>query len=223
MKKNIKFAVVLSGCGVFDGSEIHEATLTLLAIDKQKASYQCFAPNALQHLVKNHYSGKVDANSRNILDESARIARGNIKPLNEYNPSDFDAIIFPGGFGAALNLCTFALKGAACEVNSDVAKAILDSFNAKKPIAGLCIAPALIAKVLGKYGVKVTIGNDSGTKSEILKTGAIHEDCLATDICIDLKNKIVTSPCYMLASSISEVAVGAEKTVEEIIKIAVDN
>ncbi|MGD9639054.1 MAG: isoprenoid biosynthesis glyoxalase ElbB [Alphaproteobacteria bacterium] len=222
MEKKVKLAVVLSGCGVFDGSEIHEATLALLAINKLKAEYQCFAPDIEQHFVKNHYSKKIEPVSRNVLSESARIARGDIKPLTEYSVKDFDGIIFPGGFGAALNLCNFAVKGADSNVNDEVQKVIETTFDAQKPIGALCIAPALIARVLGHKHITVTIGNDEATAIEIEKTGAKHKECSATEICIDYKNKIITCPCYMLAQGIYEVAVGAEKTVEEIIKIVID-
>lgn len=165
-----KIAVVLAGCGVFDGSEIHEATCTLLNIAAQGASYQCFAPNIRQPMVVNHYTKAAEPDeSRNVLTEAARIARGNIKSLAEFNPDQFDAVIFPGGQGAAKNLCDFAVKGAACDVNPDVEQALVIAYEKQMPIGAICIAPALVARVLGRHGITVTIGNDPKTAAEIEK------------------------------------------------------
>lgn len=205
-----KFAVVLSGCGVFDGSEIHEATCTLLAIDEAGATYQCFAPNTWQAKVMDHFTGEStaiagDADNRNVLAESARIARGNIKDLNEFKPQDFDAIIFPGGFGAALNWSNFAVKGPACDVNEIVEKAIKESYKAGIVIGAMCIAPTVIAKVLGDKEISITIGNDKAIAIGIEKMGAKHQDKKSTETCVDEENKIVTVPCYMLDKSIKDV------------------
>src|SRR6056297_3076190 len=153
-----KIAVVLAGNGVYDGSEIHETTLTLLTIARKGAKYQCFAPNVDQAHVVNHLTGEEMPEKRNVLVEAARIARGDIKPLSEYKAGDFDAIIIPGGFGAAKNLCTFAFDGVDCTVNADVEKAVRDTVAAEKPLGVLCISPVFITKILGD--VKVTIGED---------------------------------------------------------------
>jgi len=168
-----KIAVVLSGNGVFDGAEIHESTLTLLAIARHGVQYQCFAPDINQAHVVNHITGEEMPEIRNVMVEAARIARGNIKPLNEYNPADFDAIIFPGGFGVAKNLCTFAFDGVDCVVIPEAEKAIRDTVAANKPVGALCISPVLITKVLSD--VEVTIGNDEGTASAIKKMGGTHK------------------------------------------------
>jgi enhancing lycopene biosynthesis protein 2 len=213
MKK--KFAVVLSGCGVFDGAEIHEATLTLLAISRQGAEYQCFAPNVNQAHVVNHITGNEMQETRNVLVESARIARGNIKDLAEFNVKDFDALVFPGGFGVAKNLCSFAFDGVDCKVNPEVQKSIQAMHDAKKPIGALCISPVLIAKILGN--VQLTIGNDAGTSSAIESMGAVHTVATHGEVVTDENNKIVTTPCYMLDATIDQIADGAENVIKTIL------
>lgn len=216
----MKIAIILSGCGVFDGSEIHEATCTMLNIDKQGAEYQCFAPNETQSKVVNHFTHKIEENSeRNILVEAARIARGNIKDIRDFNIIDFDAVIFPGGSGAVTNLCDFFEKGRACEVNQEVVRVINDCYESQMPIGAICIAPALIAHVLGQHKIIVTIGNDKQVASVIEENGAIHKECKADEIAVDEKHKIVTTPAYMLAKSIKEVDSGVAKLVAEIIRL----
>ncbi len=214
-----KIGVVLSGCGVYDGSEIHEAVLTLLAIDRQGCEAVCMAP-AVDFTVMNHLSSQESAEKRNVLVESARIARGNIRDIKGVTAAELDAIVFPGGFGAAKNLCDFAVKGAAASVNPEVARLLKEMAVANKPIGAVCIAPALIAAVLGRdYSPTLTIGTDSGTAAEIDKTGAKHQACSVTEFVVDRKNKLVTSPAYMLATRISEVAEGIEKCVREVVKL----
>jgi enhancing lycopene biosynthesis protein 2 len=214
-----KIGVVLSGCGVFDGSEIHEAVLTLLAIDRHGCEAVCMAPDVDLSVI-NHLSSQETGERRSVLVESARIARGNIRNVKEVAASDLDAIIFPGGFGAAKNLCNFAMKGASADVNPDVARLLKEMAAAKKPIGAVCIAPALIAAVLGReLSPTVTIGTDPGTAAEINKTGARHLDCQVTELVVDVGNKLVTSPAYMLASRISQVADGIDKCVREVIKM----
>lgn len=211
-----KFAVLLSGCGVFDGAEIHEATLTLLAIKKLGADYEIFAPDIPQHHVINHITGEEMSEKRNVLIESARIARGVIKNLSEFKAEDFDAIIFPGGFGVAKNLSSFAFKGANSEVNKDVSSAIKNMHKLNKPIGALCIAPAVIAKVLGK--IEVTIGQDKGTSEQIEKTGATHINSTHGEVIIDEKNKIFSTPCYMLNANILHIEEGAFNIVKAMIR-----
>ncbi len=214
----MRFAVVLAGCGVHDGAEIHEAVLTLLAISNNGGTYQVFAPNVMQHHVINHITGEVMKESRNVLIESARIARGNIKALLEYRSSDFDAIIFPGGFGVAKNLCSYAFDGTDMKIDRVVEKAVRDTYAAGKPIGALCISPVLITKILGQ--VEVTIGNDKSAASDIKAMGGDHKEIKSGEIWIDRKNRIVTSPCYMLDATISEIASGADKTVRALISLA---
>ena len=215
MKK--KFAVILSGCGVFDGSEIHEATLTLLAIARNGSEYQCFAPDVKQAHVMNHLTGKEMAESRNVLVESARIARGKILPLARFNVSDYDAVIFPGGFGVAKNLCTYAFDGVNCHVEPDVEKIVRATARAGKPIGALCISPVLITKILGD--VEVTIGNDRSTATSIVEMGGKHFIKSGSEVVVDEKHRIVTTPCYMLDASIDQIADGAENVVRTILNM----
>lgn len=212
-----KIAVVLAGNGVYDGAEIHEATLTLLAIARNGAKYQCFAPDVEQAHVINHLTGEEMPEKRNVLVEAARIARGDIKPLSEYSAEDYDAIIFPGGFGAAKNLSTYAFDGADLKVIDEVEKVVLDTVAEKKPIGALCISPVIIAKVL--ENVKVTIGQDESTLQAIQKLGAIHEITGHGQIVVDEKYKVVTTPCYMLDATIDQIADGAEKAVKKILEM----
>lgn len=212
-----KIAVILSGCGVYDGSEIHEATLTLLAIKKQGADYGIFAPDTEQYHVINHLTGKEMNEKRNVLVESARIARGNIKPLSTFRASDFDGLILPGGFGAAKNLSDYAFKGTKAKINAEVKKAIIEVATANKPIGALCIAPTIIANVLGN--VTLTIGQDENTAKDLIKFGSTHINTKQCEVVVDRKNKIVTNPCYMLESTIVEIAEGAENVVKEMIKL----
>ena len=211
-----KFAVVLSGCGVFDGAEIHEATLTMLAIMKQGAEYEIFAPDISQHHVINHITGEEMNETRNVLVESARIARGKIIDLKEYNAADFDALIFPGGFGAAKNLSDFAFKGADCNVNSDVVNAVRQTSHEKKPIGALCISPVIMAKIFGD--IELTIGQDVGTAEAVEKMGATHKLTNHGDVIIDEKNNVFTTPCYMLDANILEIARGASNIVKAMLE-----
>ncbi|HVO66960.1 MAG TPA: isoprenoid biosynthesis glyoxalase ElbB [Syntrophales bacterium] len=215
-----RVGVVLSGCGVFDGAEIHEATLTLLYLDRAGAEIICMAPNIDQMDVVNHVKGEAAGEKRNVLVEASRIARGNIKDMKDVKAADLDALIFPGGFGAAKNLCNFAVKGADCAVHHDIERLIKEMHTAKKPIGFACIAPVIAAKVLGSYAPKLTIGTDEGTAGAVEKMGGKHIKAAVEKIVVDEKNKIVTTPAYMLGPSISKVAQGMEKLVEEVLKLA---
>ncbi len=217
MNKQKRFAVILAGCGVFDGTEIHEATLTLLAIAKAGGSYECFAPDKEQTQVINHLTGKSMTEERNVLVESARITRGKIKPLNLYEPEKFDAVIFPGGFGVAKNLSTLAFEGSDCTIDPEVELAVLASVEACIPIGALCIAPALIVKILP--GADVTIGKDRETVRIIEKMGGNHHETNHAEVIIDEKYKLVTSPCYMLDAHILQIEEGTQNVVDELIKL----
>ncbi|HZM13407.1 MAG TPA: isoprenoid biosynthesis glyoxalase ElbB [Bacteroidales bacterium] len=210
----MKAAVVLAGCGVYDGAEIHEAVMTLYAIDRIGGTYQVFAPNVKQHHVINHITGEAMNEARNVLTEAARIARGKIKALTEYRVADFDALIFPGGFGVAKNLCTYAVDGTDCHVDRVVEAAIRDTHTAGKPIGALCISPVLITRVLGD--VTVTIGNDPSTASDITAMGGRHETKRHGEVSVDKKNRIVTAPAYMLNATITEIARDAEEVIKAI-------
>lgn len=218
MKK--KIGVVLSGCGVYDGSEIHEAVLTLLAIDRNGAVAVCMAPD-MELAEVDHCTGQPTGAQRNVLVESARIARGKISDIATISAADLDAIIFPGGFGAAKNLCDFAVKGANATVQPEVARLLKEMAAAGKPIGAICIAPTVIAAALGKeYAPEVTIGTDAGTAAAINATGSRHQNCPVEEFVIDRKNRIVSTPAYMLAGCISEAAEGIEKTVKTVIAMA---
>lgn len=213
-----RIAVVLSGSGVYDGSEIHEATLSLLAIARNGAAYSCFAPDVNQAHVINHLTGQEMPEQRNVLVESARIARGNILPLSEYRAGDFDALLLPGGFGAAKNLSTFAFDGADTIINPEVEGAVRDTVMAGKPIGALCIAPVIIARLL--QDVEVTIGQDEETIKAIEQMEAVHKSTTHGEIVVDEKYKVVTSPCYMLDASIVQIAEGAENVVKELLNLS---
>lgn len=216
-----RVAVCLSGCGFKDGSEIHEAVLTLLALDRSGAEIICCAPNADQPSVVNHLTGQTAAaEKRNMLIEAARIARGQIQDLAAVRATDIDALIFPGGVGAATNLCTFAKDGANCNVLPQVARLIGEMLETDKPIGAICIAPALLARVTTQLGLrpKVTIGRDATTAAAIEKMGAHHVTCDATDCIIDEHHNLVTTPAYMLASGPAEVEQGIRKLVEQVLK-----
>jgi len=205
-----RIAVILSGCGQLDGSEIHEATLSLYALSKHGFDYHCFAPDIDQYHVINHFTREVVPEKRNVLIESARIARGNIKPLSDYNASNFDGLLLPGGYGAAKNLCSYAVEGENFSVNSQVENALLQTYKAGKPIVALCIAPVIIAKVLK---ADVTIGTDAVTSGHIMHVGVKNKPCNATGYYYDTDKNIITTPCYMEAKSIAEVGAGIENAV----------
>jgi enhancing lycopene biosynthesis protein 2 len=212
-----KFAVVLSGCGVFDGAEIHEATMSLYAIAVNGGSYEIFAPDMKQHHVINHITGEEMDETRNVLVESARIARGNIHPLSEFRETDFDGLLFPGGFGAAKNLSDWAFKGPDSTVIKGVGDAIRAMVEAEKPVGALCISPVLIAKTL--EGAMLTIGSDTDTAAAIVTAGASHIETTHGEVVIDDRYKIVTTPCYMLDANIVQIAEGADNVVKAMLKL----
>ncbi len=220
MKK--KIGVVLSGCGVYDGAEIHESVITLLAIEKAGAEAVCMAPNVDQMHVINHLTGEEMAGEkRNVLVESARIARGEIKDISTIKADDIDALFFPGGFGAAKNLSTFAVKGENCEVHPEVTRLVREFAAKQKPQGVACIAPAMMAKIYEGQPASptLTIGNDKDTSGKIEKMGSKHQECAATDFVLDKENKIVSTPAYMSGQNIGEVAEGIEKAVQELVKL----
>jgi len=214
--------VILSGCGVYDGAEIYESVITLLRLDQRGAQVQCFAPDIAQLHVINHLTGEEMPESRNVLVESARIARGEVKDIREANAEDFDALIVPGGFGSAKNLSNFAVEGTGCTVQPDVL-ALTEAFaEAGKPVGLICISPALAAKIYGP-GVICTIGNDADTAAALNKMGATHKDCAVSEIVEDKARKLVTTPAYMLAQSISEAASGINKLVDRVLELTHEN
>ncbi|WPN47067.1 isoprenoid biosynthesis glyoxalase ElbB [Pseudomonas sp. P8_241] len=217
-----KVAVILSGCGVYDGAEIYESVITLLRLDQRGAQVQCFAPDIAQLHVINHLTGQEMPESRNVLVESARIARGEVKDIREANAEEFDALIVPGGFGSAKNLSNFAIAGTGCSVQPDVLTLTEAFAEAGKPVGLICISPALAAKIYGP-GVTCTIGNDTDTAAALNKMGATHKECAVNDIVEDKARKLVTTPAYMLAQSISEAASGINKLVDRVLELTHEN
>lgn len=214
---NRKVAFVLSGCGVKDGTEIHEAVSALIALDSAGFEIVFTAPDVQQAATVDHTSERPEEISRNALRESARIARGDIIPLSELASGDYDAVVFPGGFGAALTLCSFARDGAECTVNQDVRNLIDDALAGGKPIGAMCIAPVILARTIP--GVKLTIGNHPDTASAVSAMGARHIECAVDDTVVDEERKVVTTPAYMLAVGPAEVFAGARRMVEELEKM----
>ncbi len=206
-----KFAVILSGCGVFDGSEIHEACLSLLAIKKQGFDYDIFAPDFDQHHVINHFTGKEMNEKRNVLVESARIARGQITSLDELDMENYAALIIPGGFGVAKNISSYGIDRDDFEVDIEVERVIKEAYTQGKPIGALCIAPVVIAKILGN--VLLTVGEDQQTIQDIEKMGAKHQKTKETEVLIDKAYKVVSTPCYMLDADIVQIAESADNLV----------
>lgn len=211
-----KIGVVLSGCGVYDGAEIHEAVLTLLAIARSGAQAVCFAPDKPQADVVNHVTGESVAETRNVLIEAARITRGEIRPLSQAVSAELDALIVPGGFGAAKNLSTFASQGRECQVDADLAALAVAMHQSGKPLGFMCIAPAMLPKIFG-FPLRLTIGTDIDTAEVLEDMGAEHVPCPVDDIVVDEDHKIVTTPAYMLAQNIAEAASGIEKLVSRVL------
>jgi enhancing lycopene biosynthesis protein 2 len=220
MEKKIKFAIVLSGCGVYDGSEIHESVLSMLAIAKNGCSYETFAPDMPQMHVINHITGDEMEEARNVLTEAARIARGTIKPLNTFDPEAFDALLFPGGFGAAKNLSDYAMIGEGLTVDKVVAETIRQMHMLGKPIAALCVTPVLVAKVI--EGAKVTMGMGDVEGAHIESIGGHHEKASQGSVVIDKINKIVSAPCYMLNANITDIEKETQSVVKAVLEMIKD-
>lgn len=225
----MKIGVILSGCGVYDGSEIQEAVFTLLAIKELNAETVCFAPNINQHHVVNHLNGEEMNESRNVLIESARIARGAIEDLSKINVEALDALVLPGGFGAAKNLTKWAFSGPEGEINEDVKEAITGMILANKPVCGLCMGPTVIAKALERSGVKpeLTVGTTEASSPYDIKsisegmeqTGATSMMKTVEEILVDKKNKIVTAPCYMMDADILQIRNNVEAAIEATVRL----
>lgn len=209
-------AVILAGCGVYDGSEIYETTLTLLRLDQLGIGYRCFAPDIEQQQVINHLNQEVvEGDVRNVLQESARLARGEISSLNELVADEFDAVIVPGGFGVAKNLSDFATASDNMQVLDALKEALSGFRDEAKPIGLMCIAPVMVPRLLGE-GIAVTVGNDPAVSGAISAMGGLHRSCGVEDIVVDLEHRVVTTPAYMLATRISEAATGIFKLVDRI-------
>ncbi len=217
----VKVGVLLSGCGFKDGAEIHESVLTLLALDRAGAEIRCFAPDVAQPEVIDHLHGKpAPGERRNVLVEAARIARGRIADVRQARAKDLDALVLPGGFGAANNLATVGTKGRAGEVNPEVARLLREMHAAKKPIGAICIAPLVVAKVLGAARPRLTVGDDPGVEAEMAACGAVPEKCAVDGVVVDREQRVVSTPAYMIGPSIRHVAPGIERCVAEVLAIA---
>ena len=216
----VKIGLILSGCGVKDGAEIHESVIALLALDRAGAEVVFMAPNENQADVIDHIAEKPMDEGRNVMVESARIARGDIRDIATVKSSELDGVVIPGGVGAAKNLCNFATAGDGCEAHPEVERLLKEVYGEKKPIGAICIAPALVARVLGSEKPTLTIGNDAGTAALLEKMGAVHRKCAVGDCLVDAEKKIVTTPAYMLAESVKQAAEGIEKLVTEVVKLA---
>jgi enhancing lycopene biosynthesis protein 2 len=216
-----RVGVVLSGCGFLDGTEIHEATLTLLFLDRRGAKVTAMAPGVDQMHVIDHLIGEpVPGERRGVLAESARIARGQITDMAKVKAADLDALILPGGYGAAKNLCTFALDGGQMKVNREVERLVREMAAARKPVGFICIAPVIAAKVLAELRPRLTVGTDADTAAAMNAFGAQHVECAVDQIVVDQKNKIVSTPAYMIGPSIAPVAAGIEKLVSAVLEMA---
>jgi enhancing lycopene biosynthesis protein 2 len=214
--------VVLSGCGFLDGAEIHESVLTLLELDRRGATIVCCAPDIDVKQVIDHETKQPAGGTRNVLKEAARIARCEITDVADVRAADLDAIVLPGGFGAAKTLCSFADDGPDCVVDPDVEKLVGEMLEQKKPVGAICIAPALLARIAGQRGIraKLTIGNDAGTAGGIEKMGCVHEDCAVSECCVDEENKVVSTPAYMLGPGPAAVHEGIRRLVDKLLQMA---
>jgi enhancing lycopene biosynthesis protein 2 len=214
-----KIGVLLSGCGVYDGTEIHESVLTLFFIDQSNAEAVCFAPDIPQAHVVNHLTQEEMSETRNVLVESARIARGQIRNIDEVDVAELDAVILPGGFGAAKNLSEFAFKGPKGKVNESVSSFLKKVIEAGKPLGALCIAPVTVGMALKDRSPELTIGSEPEVIEALNALGVKHALCKVDEICVDSKNSIVTTPAYMLGPGIGDVAKGIQKLVEKVIEM----
>ncbi len=216
-----KVGLLLSGCGVNDGAEIHESVIAMLALDRAGVEMELMAPNIDQMHVVNHYTGQEMDEYRNVLVEASRIARGNIKDMAEISGNDIDALIIPGGFGVAKNLCDYAMAGPECSINPDVYRLISELQLLNKPIGAICIAPAMMAKIFGEQGASanMTIGFDEATSKDIESMGSVHVECKVSDMVVDEDNNLVSTPAYMEAKSIKEAAEGIEKLVKQVLSM----
>ena len=216
-----KVGVLLCGCGVNDGAEIHESVITMLALDRAGAEMVLMAPNIDQMHVVIHYTGQEMDEYRNVLVESSRIARGNIKDMAEISANDMDALIIPGGFGVAKNLCDYAMAGPDCSINPDVYRLISELKLLNKPIGAICIAPAMMAKILGELdeSANMTIGFDETTSKDIEAMGSVHVECQVSEMVVDEEKNLVTTPAYMVAKTIKDAADGIEKLVKQVLSM----
>eukprot|EP00003_Mantamonas_plastica_P009007 TRINITY_DN1817_c0_g1_i1.p1 TRINITY_DN1817_c0_g1~~TRINITY_DN1817_c0_g1_i1.p1 ORF type:complete len:224 (-),score=86.13 TRINITY_DN1817_c0_g1_i1:56-727(-) len=215
----------------YDGSEIQESTAMLFHLSRHDAEVQCFAPDIEQMHVVNHLTGEEMDEKRNVLVESARIARGNVLALSDLKVDEFDAVVFPGGFGAAKNLSTFAVDGADMKVNGEVKRVVEEAHKEGKVVGMACIAPVIAAKVLGSQDVALTVGKQveegdekwpyAGTAEACDTMGATHVSVDAvTNTVVDEVHSLVTVPAYMANATPYEVFESVGNLVDEVITLA---
>lgn len=215
-----KIAIVLAGCGNKDGSEITEAVSLIIALSQLGAKLTFFAPNR-EFTAKNFLTSNPMPEKRNLMAEAARITRSEISPLEKLVTDDFDALALPGGYGAAIHLCSWANDGAKCTVDSILAERIKEFHTQSKPIGAVCIAPVILAKVLGAKKVSITLGESGDIIKEVEKTGAVHETCPVTDYITDRENKVITTPAYMFENAKPhEVFKGVSGLAKELMEMA---
>ena len=222
----MKTAILLSGSGVFDGSEIHESVMAMLALSQNKLEYICTAPDINQHHVINHINGEEINQQRNILQESARIARGKIVSLSKLNLENISSLVIVGGFGAAKNLSDWAFKGTEGSVIEDVKNLILNFIENEKPIVSLCISPVLIAKSTEgtEFHPKLTLGsakekseyNIQATNDAIESIGSTAKNKCKSEICVDEKLKIISAPCYMMDADIEDIYLNVKMAINRL-------
>jgi len=210
----MKIGVLLSGAGVYDGAEIQEAVLTLLEIERMGYEPVCIGINAQQHHVINHLNGQEQVQARNMLEEAARIARGQITEISSVVPAELDALVIPGGFGSAKNFSTWAFDGPEASIRSDVKLLLVNMYNVGKPIVALCVSPVLLALALEGIHPAPTLTIGSTQEASPYQISAFQEglqakgirttDCSINEICIDATNRIITAPCYMLEATLPE-------------------
>ena len=215
-----RVGVVLAGCGFLDGSEIQEAVATLLALDRRRASVVAMAPGVPQMHVIDHVRKEPEAGERRVLAESARLVRGDIRELTAVGGRDLDALLVPGGFGVAKNLCSYATEGRSMRVNPDVERLVLEMRSARKPMGFICIAPVIAARIFGREGVRVTLGDDPAVAADVESFGAKHVACKVEDVCVDERLRIASTPAYMLGPSVAPVSAGIDKLVSAVLEMA---
>lgn len=216
-----KIAVILAGCGHRDGTEIHEASITMLTLELEGAKLECVSIDKDQTAVVNHLNGEKVNETRSLLREAARIARGKIKPISQISADEIDGVVIPGGFGAALNLCDYATKGINdMSVDKELESFLIKVYEQKKPIGAICIAPVILAKVFAKYQPKITLGTDKNIAAQITQINAVHVDCLSDDCVVDEKNLFVTTPAFMVAQNIKDIYPGINKLSRKILNLS---
>jgi len=220
----MNIGVLLSGCGVYDGAEIQEAVLTLLAIEEIGATYTCISIDANQHHVVNHLTGEEMSEKRNMMVEAARIARGSVQEIKSIQPADIDALVIPGGFGSAKNFTTWAFNGPNGTIRDDVKLLLVNMINVGKPIVALCVSPVVLAKAFEGSSVKLNLTIGSSLENSpyeipqfevgLQATGAVTEEKTIREILVDTENKVITAPCYMMEASVLEIRNNIKQAIE---------